>query len=166
MAQAQVGNEHGVPAVSTGATAIANVAVTMGAAGNTFNVGAGNVRKLRVGQAVDITDRATGAVLAANRTITVLNTNGDVTVDGATFTATTAHSLYSPGTYAAQRSNLNGGRDTDAGFADSRFLTVEDMRQRLQAIDAGFYTDRKLNTMTHNDLVYAIRVADHAGTIK
>jgi len=40
------------------------------------------------------------------------------------------------------------------------------MRTRLAAIDSGFYTTARLNTMTRNDMVYAVRVNDYASTVK
>lgn len=71
----------------------------------------------------------------------------------------------------AQVGNIHGVTDksdtpTDrTGYADPDQLTIDAMRTRLAAIDAGFYTARRLNSMTVNDMKYAIRVADHAGTI-
>lgn len=43
--------------------------------------------------------------------------------------------------------------------------SIAAMRTRLAAINAGLYTAAYLNTMTVNDMVYAIRLNDNAGTI-
>lgn len=71
---------------------------------------------------------------------------------------------------APQRSNMGQRADTtndprthsDIDDTD----TIAAMRTRLAAIDAAFYTAARLNTMTVNDMVYAIRVADAPTTIK
>lgn len=43
--------------------------------------------------------------------------------------------------------------------------SIANMRARLQTINATLYTNAYLNTMTENDMRYAIRLADQAGTI-
>jgi len=58
--------------------------------------------------------------------------------------------------------NINGGDDDGAAFNDSDMLTIDAMRARLTAISATSYTVARLNTMTKNDMIYAIRVHDHA----
>jgi hypothetical protein len=40
------------------------------------------------------------------------------------------------------------------------------MRDRLTAISATTYSAAELDKMTYNDMVYAIRVNDYAGSIK
>ena len=37
---------------------------------------------------------------------------------------------------------------------------IASMRARLQAIDSGMFSTARLDTMTHNDMVYALRVID------
>jgi len=61
--------------------------------------------------------------------------------------------------------NINGGNNVGAGLDDDDCDTINAMRARLAAIDAGFYTAAKMNSMTMNDMAYAIRVNDNAGTI-
>ncbi len=51
----------------------------------------------------------------------------------------------------------NGGSDADSGYWDSDFATVDSMRTRLAALDAGTYTTAKLGRMTFNDLVFALK---------
>lgn len=66
------------------------------------------------------------------------------------------------------KSNFNGG-GTDATRSpiwDADLLDVAALRARLTALDAGFYTAARLNTMTKNDMVYAVRVADLASTVR
>lgn len=75
---------------------------------------------------------------------------------------------------APNRSNINGAGgsngtnsiDPQWGYLDNDQLSISAMRTRLTAIDAAFYTAAKLNTMTFNDMVYAIRVNDNPLTIK
>ena len=65
------------------------------------------------------------------------------------------------------RSNMNGGTSTPpTGLDMDNADNIAAMRTRLNTIDSGFYTTAKLNTMTYNDMVYAIRVNDNATTIK
>lgn len=62
--------------------------------------------------------------------------------------------------------NLAGTNDPQVGFSDSDMLSIGALRTRLAAIDAGYYTADKLNEMTYNDMVFAVRQNDHATTIK
>lgn len=61
--------------------------------------------------------------------------------------------------------NINGGDDDGAGFADADMLTIDAMRARLNTIDSSAYSSANLDAMTTNDMVYALRVHDSAGTI-
>ena len=70
-----------------------------------------------------------------------------------------------------QRSNMGqhpGGNVDDPRSHDDidNADNIGQMRARLAVIDAGFYTATRLNTMTMNDMVYALRVADHPTSIK
>ena len=62
--------------------------------------------------------------------------------------------------------NLNGGAAIDTGLDMDNTDTIAAMKTRLAAIDAGFYTAARLNTMTYNDMVYAIRQNDFLTTIR
>lgn len=55
------------------------------------------------------------------------------------------------------------GANTLAEYANMG--SVAAMKTRLQAIDATYFTTARLNNMTENDLVYALRLrsADSAG---
>lgn len=55
------------------------------------------------------------------------------------------------------QTDLPGNLTTDA-----RYMSVNDLRTRLAAIDAAYYTSTKLNEMTKNDMVFAVRSADDA----
>lgn len=61
--------------------------------------------------------------------------------------------------------NLSGDNDPQASHFDSDLANISTMRTRLAAIDAGYYTAERLNEMSVNDMVYAIRVADSGNTI-
>ena len=64
------------------------------------------------------------------------------------------------GVNANEGKNINGGDDAGAGFIDADMLTVDAMRTRLAAISGTSYTAARLNTMTTNDMIYALRVHD------
>lgn len=66
------------------------------------------------------------------------------------------------------KTNLNGGGTGGHRLEhdDVDYGSVSALRTRLAAIDATFYTAARLNTMTYNDCVYAVRLADAANTIK
>ncbi len=57
---------------------------------------------------------------------------------------------------------------TQPGTPESgvNYHSVTSLRTRLAAISAGFYTAARLNQMTKNDMVYAVRVADDAAGIR
>lgn len=50
-------------------------------------------------------------------------------------------------------------------FNDADLVDIDAMRTRLANIDGTYYTSAKLNEMSVNDMVYAIRKNDHATTI-
>lgn len=53
-----------------------------------------------------------------------------------------------------------------ASAASWRPINVGAMRARLAVLNAAYYTDARLNGMTKNDLVYAVRQLDDAAGIK
>lgn len=163
MADLQVGNNVGVAAAGKQSTLLATVTAD---GANTVTVD--SVTKLYAGMVVDIVNKSTGAVLASARTITNITSAGVVTYDGADVTATTAHGLYPTGTYGtgSNKTNVNGGYDDRAGFELDHTDTIASMRARLTAIDSGVYTTARLNQMTYNDMVYAIRRNDESASIK
>ena len=71
------------------------------------------------------------------------------------------------GTGAGNKSNLNGANtDAQTGLDMDNLDTIAAMRARLTTINGTLYTVNMLNTMTVNDMQYAIRVNDFASTIK
>lgn len=74
------------------------------------------------------------------------------------------------GVAAVKGKNINGGDDIQTGFKNSQssgaFLTSADMRTRLAAINGSYYTSARLNQMSDNDMVYALRVNDDPTTVK
>lgn len=181
MVRAQIGNDVGVAAVGNlGTSVYPGLLADITADGvNTVTVSAAAARGLRPGSKIDLVNKTTGAVLASGRTITSVDTvGGVVTYSGADVTAvagTTA--VYAVGGWKAAHntfisgkqptnSNLNGGSSDSAGWDTLSISTVQSARDRLQAISATTYSDTELDKMTYNDLIYAIRVNDAAGTIK
>lgn len=157
MADRQLGNVLGVmDKTTTQSTVLANVDQD-NATANVVDVD--DATKLFVGQVVDIVTIADGTEVAVDRTITQIKDNAgqiEVTYDGADVAPAAGDALYPVDGY---------GKTVQEGFTDPDLLTIGQMRRRLKVIDSTFYTDAKLNSMTFNDLVYAIRVADHNGTI-
>lgn len=61
--------------------------------------------------------------------------------------------------------NANGN-PVAAGAGDaSNYASVAGLRARLTAVNATYYNTSRLNTMTKNDMVYAVRQADDAAGI-
>ena len=48
---------------------------------------------------------------------------------------------------------------------DNNYTNVFDLRTRLAAINAGYFTAAQLDRMTKNDMIYALRVASDAAGI-
>lgn len=158
-----VGNRSGVTAASNGASnnrsdvngrSSAVLATVTADGANTVTVD--SIDLLKVGMVVDIVTRSTLAVVASARTITGITSAGVVTYSGADVAATANESLYYSGVTEA---NGNNHEHWD-------FRSITQMKARLTAIDANYYTARMLNRMTYNDMLYAIRLNDYAGSIK
>lgn len=147
MADTQIGNVHGVVAVGTLDRKIGNVT-----ADGVNTVTLNSVKGLSAGDTIDIIHRTTGAVLASARTVTNITNARVVTYDGADVAATTSHGAYLT-------------RSAQTGFEDADALSIASMRARLSAIDAAAYSSANLNTMTRNDMLYALRLHDAADTI-
>lgn len=69
---------------------------------------------------------------------------------------------------ATNKTNINGGgADPRLEHDDTDYASITALRSRLaNFVDGGFYTAARLNTMTYNDLVYAVRMADSASSVK
>lgn len=63
--------------------------------------------------------------------------------------------------------NINGGTTRRSGLAitNAASLTIDQLRTRLTAINATSYSSARLDTMSYNDMVYAVRLADHPTSI-
>lgn len=62
--------------------------------------------------------------------------------------------------------NINGGASDQAGHWDTDYSDIAALRARLAAISGTTYTAARLNAMTMNDMIYAVRLNDSPGTIK
>lgn len=60
----------------------------------------------------------------------------------------------------------NRGTTTNPVTSDASMKDITAMRARLTAINATTFTAARLNTMTENDMLYAIRMNDDAAGIK
>jgi len=58
------------------------------------------------------------------------------------------------------------GTTTNPVTSDASMKDITAMRARLNAINATTFTAARLNTMTENDMLYAIRMNDDAAGIK
>jgi hypothetical protein len=69
---------------------------------------------------------------------------------------------------SGNRSDINGGGDESQqfGFFSNDMSNIGALRGRLTTIDSGFYTTARLNSMTKNDMVFAVRTNDYASTIR
>lgn len=57
------------------------------------------------------------------------------------------------------------GTATAEWATPANYDSVGALRTRLTAINSGYYTSGRLDKMTKNDMVYAVRLNDDAGTI-
>lgn len=57
------------------------------------------------------------------------------------------------------------GTATSEFATPANYASTSALRTRLAAINGGYYTAAKLNNMTKNDMVYAVRLNDDAGSI-
>lgn len=48
----------------------------------------------------------------------------------------------------------------------ANYDSVNAMRTRLAAVNGAYYTSARLNSMTKNDMVYALRLADDVAGVK
>lgn len=162
MADSQIGNAAGVAAVDNGSNLLATVV-----SDGVNNVVVDDVSKLQLGDIIDIVNISTGAVLASARTIDgIVLSSKTVTYTGADVIATTSHGIYFSGDYGTHRSNRSGGRSADSGYRNRGLTDIQSMRDRLTAINGTYYTAARLNNMTYNDMVYAIRLADDLTTVR
>lgn len=164
MANHQIGNTLELAAVGSQSTLLCNVT-----ADGVNTVTVDDLTKIFAGQVVDIVNKATGAVLASARTITNITSAGVVTYNGGDVTAVAGtHGLYPTGTYGtgSAKVNANGGFADGSGFDIDAVDTIDAARARLTAINGTIYTAARLNQMTFNDMLYAIRVNDYPRSIK
>lgn len=169
--QQQVGNHIGVTAKGADSAFIADITAD---GSNTFTVATTDVPKFRLGDLVVFRVKSTGAGFGTTaRTITAMTAAGVITYSGSDLTLVAGtHGVYDGAVpYATStvnytdKVNLNGGTSAQRGFAAADFNSVASMRSKLAELDGTTYTDAMLNTMTFNDLIYALRLKSYAGTI-
>ena len=194
MADQQIGNVHGFAATHRGVVAAADketATITIDATGGTWDL---DIYDTTVsGIAWDVTASALQTSIravapAAEQDVAVTGGPGgtaalvitfqgpgdyeNVTTDPTSLTggAGTADVVISEGTLRPENfdvtPNLSGGTSAQTGFFDADLLDIDAMRTRLAAIDGTYYTAARLNQMSYNDMMYAIRLADNPETIK
>lgn len=67
--------------------------------------------------------------------------------------------------WANKNTHSNAGNTAAAVATPANYASVTALRSRLATINAGYYTAAKLNQMTLNDMVYAVRLNDDSTTI-
>lgn len=65
----------------------------------------------------------------------------------------------------ADKRRLGGATTRPAGSASANYNDVSTLRARLTAISATTFTVARLNAMTKNDMMYAVRLTDDAAGI-
>lgn len=160
MADLMVGNKEGVTAPSGHRPLLATVTAD---GANTVTVD--DPENIPVGTVIDIVNKSTGAELAVDRTVTNITSAGVVTYSGADVAATTAHGIYRANSYTSTAPhNVNGGPTPGRGFELPNTDSIDDMRTWLAAYDGTVYTTARLNLMTTNDMVFAIRSLAASGS--
>lgn len=162
MANQQVGNTRGLPIVGYGDHKMAEITAD---GANTVTID--TTKKIRVGDNIDILNKATKAVLASARQVTGLTSAGILTYGGADVAAVPGtHAVYRGGTGAPTGSvSLSGGPTEQDGF-DMGIGTIAQLRARLQQFNATTYSNAELDKMTENDMVYAARLLDNSLSVK
>lgn len=61
--------------------------------------------------------------------------------------------------------NHTDGSGASSVATPANYASVTALRTRLAAINGAYYTASRLDSMTVNDMVYAVRLNDDAGTI-
>lgn len=165
MADLQVGNHMGVAARGQSSQALGTVVANGGA--NSLVLSATTWQKLRVGMPIDCYSAAGVARFTGRNINSIVVTTGAVAYSGADAPTVAAGDLVY---YAGARtnnapSNVNGGVSDRRGFRLQYGDTIEEMRFRLNEINPTYYTAARLNGLTSNDMVYALRLAEEPLTI-
>lgn len=58
------------------------------------------------------------------------------------------------------------GDNRSGAYENENLVSIDAMKTRLEAVDSDYYTDARLDNMTFNDLVYAVRLADDPETVR
>lgn len=160
MASLQIGNNLGIAARGNSQVPLANVTAD---GANLATVD--NTRPFFPGMTVEFFTRATGASKGVRDISLVDAASGNIWYTGADIALAVGDSVYRPGHFTRVNPNNNGGASTLAGFALISAITLEDIRSRLKVINSAYYTDARMDGLTYNDLVYALRLADAPGSI-
>lgn len=162
MANQQIGNKLGIPALGFGGTILGNISAD---GANTVTVD--RTQAISVGDNIDIINKTTGAVLASQRQVTGLTSAGVLTYSGGDVAAVPGtHVVVSGGAGAPTGPvSLSGGASESSGFVLPGSGSIAGMRARLTAFNASTYSSSVLDTMTENDMIYALREIEAVGSI-
>lgn len=157
-----IGNIRGLPIAGFGGSKLADITAD---GANTITLD--SIRRITVGDFIDILNKATGAVLASHRQVTSLTSAGVLTYGGADAVAVPGtHAVYRDGAGAPTGNvSVSGGPTPQAGF-NMDLGSIDSLRARLTEINATTYSAAELDKMTENDMVYAVRVNDELESIK
>jgi hypothetical protein len=163
MANAQIGNRGGLPAVGNNGF-IGNITAD---GANTVTVD--DINDVDVGRNIDLVNKNTGAVLASNRQVQSMTSAGVLTYSGADVAAVPGTTIVvaTGTTTMSGYSNLNGGSTPGEGFSlGGEATTIDRLRTRLNAISATTYSSAELDKMTENDMIYALRLYEAPGSVR
>lgn len=173
MADLMLGNTIGVTSVGNPDSKLTEVSADVA---NGFLVGAGaDIHKFYLNQPIIFRVKTTGAVFGTTaRLVTGITNLGVVNYDGADVTLVPGtHAVYddcmgvaSTSVGSDVRSNQNGGPSARRGFTITPFGDLESLRSYLAGLDVGYFTAARLDKMTLNDMVYAVRARSYPSTIK
>lgn len=166
----QLGNNIGVAARAADNQHIGVVAANGGANAISILTAAAepilNWSKMKQNMLIDCASPA-GVVRFTNRLVVYIINNGSMSYSGADAPTVAAGDLiYVAGAITKnQPSNTNGGVSAMRGFRLEGAFTLGDIRDRLNEINPTYYTSTRMDQLTYNDLIYALRLAEAPGSI-
>lgn len=73
--------------------------------------------------------------------------------------------LYNPMGFVDKRAVSKGGTSGTLISTPANYASVGAMRTRLAAINGAYFTAARLDQMSENDMIYALRLADDAASV-
>lgn len=163
MARGQIGNGLGLTARGRAPSALA---VTTGyAAPQIFGVALNDLKKIQLADTIDVISPA-GVVRITGRNVDAMYSSSLLQFSGADAPSIANGDLvYRTGEVIGSGDiGYSGGQTASRGFSLENTSDITRMRARLTAIHAS-YTPARLDDLTVNDMIYAIRLNDAQSSI-